>query len=102
MQIIKANTVFSRGLGLMFRKPLKYNQALLIELEKETIAPIHMLFVFQSIDALWLNKNKQVVYKKENIPTFKLWINPKKPAKYILELKAGKAKHIKIGTTLRI
>lgn len=100
-KLLAKEVILSNGFGLMFEKQLKENQALLIELKTESKlnAAIHMLFVFQSIDVLWLNKGK-VVDKRTNIKPFTPLIIPKKPAKYILELKATKSKNINIGDKL--
>ena len=74
-------SIFSRTMGLMFSKP----RPLIFIFEKEKIIPLHMLFVFYPIDALFLDKNKIVVEIKEKFMPFTLY-NPKKKSKYILEL----------------
>ena len=59
-----------------------------------------MLFVFQSIDVVWLNKNKLVIDKKENVKPFNFLIKPKEEAYYVLELPLGKAKLFKLGNKI--
>ena len=95
--------IFSRTKGLMFRRPLKQGQAILLEANEESIleTTIHMLFVFFPIDVVWLNKDKKVVYKKANVKIFTPILAPKEPAKYVLELPKGSAKHIQVGDTLK-
>lgn len=96
------NSFFSKAKGLMFTKPLKKRQAIVLEAKKEGISEttIHMLFVFYSIDIIWLNSNKEVVEIKESASPFIPWIAPKKAAKYIIELKKGAARQIKLGDNL--
>ncbi len=95
--------IFSRFEGLRFSKPLKEKQAIILEAEKESIREtmIDMLFVFFPIDVLWLDRKKKVVYIRRNVRPFTPLIIPKHPAKYIIELKKGKANNIKIGDTLK-
>lgn len=90
--------------GLMFSKPLRRGEALVLEADKEGIleTTIHMLFVFFCIDVLWLNKDKQVVDIKENVKAFTPWIMPCKEAKYIIELPKNTAKHINIGDRIEL
>jgi hypothetical protein len=72
----------SKGLGLMFSRKQK---PLILISRKEKIVPLHMLFVFYPIDVLFLNKNKIVLEKKENLRPFAFY-TPKNKAKYIIEL----------------
>lgn len=65
-------------------------------IETQQHSSIHMLFMKYPIDVIWINKGMEVVGLKEKIPplyflktrTWKIY-RPKKPAKYVLELKAG-------------
>ena len=100
-----ANSFFSRFFGLMFTFSKKN---LLLEFEKEGIfsSSIHMLFMFFSIDALWINSKMEIVdiqknikpFNPLNLSTWKIY-KPKKPAKYVLELGVEKIedKNIKEG-----
>ena len=85
-------SIFSRTRGLMFSKP----RPLIFVFEKEKIIPLHMLFVFYPIDALFLDKNKIVVEIKENFMPFTLY-SPKKKSKYILELPKDIIRETKAG-----
>jgi len=82
----------------MFRKELQKNQGLLIDLHKDTNAGIHMFFVNFPIDVIWLNSEKLVVATAEDVKPFTLK-NPKKFARYIIELPHGvlKAKPVSFG-----
>lgn len=85
--------------GLMFSKSLRKGGGLVLVADKEGIleTTIHMLFVFFSIDIIWLNSKKIVVDVKRAALPFTPLIYPKKIAKYILELPKGTAKNIEIG-----
>ena len=86
----------------MFSKSLKYNEALLIINNRESMIDsiAHMFFVFYPIAIIWLDSSKKVVDIKTRARPFTPFIKPKKPAKYILELPVGKAELIKIGDKL--
>jgi len=82
---------FSRFKGLMFSKRLKSNEGLFFN-----GSCIHMLFVFQSIDVVWL-KNNKVIDIKENVKPFSFLVKPKFKADSVVELPLGKAKLFKLG-----
>ncbi|MEM5832090.1 MAG: DUF192 domain-containing protein [Candidatus Aenigmatarchaeota archaeon] len=94
-----ANNYFKRLRGLMFRR--KIDKPLVIVLEKESRinSIIHSFFVFFKFDAVFLNSKNVVVDLKEDIMPFTLFILPKKPAKFVIELKKGeiRRRNIKIG-----
>jgi len=97
-----ATTPWSRLKGLMFENPASFNYALIFNLPSEgrASASIHMLFVFFPIDAVFLNKEKRVVDIARNLKPFTPGYAPKKPAKFLIELPAGKAKAIALGDEL--
>lgn len=97
-----AKTAFALMKGLMFSAPLQDGEGLLLIREKEGIfqSSIHMLFVFYSIDMLWLDKRKRIVDKRENVKPFTLFVKPRKKAMYILELPQGASKVVNIGDVL--
>lgn len=84
----------------MFRS-LKKGRGLVLVVEKESIlhSSIHMLFVFYPIDVLWVDNTLKVVDKK-NLKPFQLWIQPKKAAKYVVELRAETTNNISVGDML--
>lgn len=97
-----AKTFFQKFLGLMFESRKNFNYGLVFFLHEESKinATIHMLFVFFPIDVVYLNKRKKAVDIVRNLKPFSLSCTPKKPAKYFIELPAGKAKNISIGNRL--
>lgn len=91
-----AENIFSKGFGLMFRT--KVNKPLIFPFKEEKIISLHMLFVFTSIDILYIDKNKKIVEIKENFKPFTFY-TPKNKSKYVIELAQGTVKNnsIKVG-----
>lgn len=91
--------IFSKSKGLRFAKPLRKGQAIILEAVKESTmeTTIDMFFVFFPIDVLWLNREKEVVDLKRSVKPFTPMVIPRKPAKYVIELKAGITNNIKLG-----
>ncbi len=94
------NTFFSKLNGLMFSK-LRFGDAVLLESRREGISntAIHMFFVFYSLDIVWLNSALEVVDIKKVYP-FTPYVAPKKPAKYVLEIKD--AGDLEVGDKIRV
>ncbi|MCS3923482.1 DUF192 domain-containing protein [Methanosalsum natronophilum] len=95
-----ADTLYKQIKGLMFRKNIDNDYALLFILEKEKFSSVHMLFVNFPIDVLFLDENKKIL----NISSIRPWIgfSYSSKTKYIIEMKAGEArkKRLEIGETL--
>jgi uncharacterized membrane protein (UPF0127 family) len=100
--MISKNAKFCNGIckfvGLMFARKLRNDDALILV----NASDIHMLFVFQSIDVVWLDKNKIVIDKKEDIKPFNISISPKFKAYYVIELPLGKAKLFKLKNKVNL
>ena len=89
-------SVLKKLRGLMFSFKPK-NDGLLFVFGKEGVVSIHMLFVFFSIDIVYVNKEKKIVEIKRRVKPFTFFVLGKK-AKYILEVKD--AKSLKVGEQL--
>lgn len=89
-------SMFAKARGLMFSKI----KPLLIANRHEFVISIHMFFVFNPIDALWLNKNLEIVYIKRKLKPFTPLVVPPVQAKYVLELPVGLANSLKKGDKL--
>jgi len=91
------SSTLGRAKGLMFRK--KFNGAIVLALPRSTRinASIHTFFMRFPIDVLFLDEEKRVVDKSLNIKPWTINKTPKKAAKYVVELPAGKARDVKIG-----
>ncbi|MGC8649284.1 MAG: DUF192 domain-containing protein [Candidatus Micrarchaeia archaeon] len=94
-----ADTIIKKMLGLMYEKKMNNNEGMLFIFENETYAPIWMRNMLFPIDVLWLDKNMNVVEKKENLKPAKLFefktYGGKAKAKYIIELPSGLLKNLK-------
>lgn len=91
-RLLNCKSFGSKALGLMFRS--KVEIPLLFTFNKEKRHNLHMLFVFCSIDVLFLDKSKKVVDVKENFKPFTFY-TPRKPCQYIIEMAAGTIKKSK-------
>ncbi|MFP4403747.1 MAG: DUF192 domain-containing protein [Candidatus Woesearchaeota archaeon] len=92
---IKYNSILLKAIGLMFSK----KKDLLFFFKKEQIIPLHMFFVFFTIDVLFVDKNYKIVEIKKNFKPFSYY-KPKNPAKYIIEISKKKLKNTKINDLL--
>lgn len=81
-------TMWEQASGLMFRKKLD-NEAYVFIFPNERKIPLHMLFVFQKIDILWINEDKEIIDLKKNVMPFNLAVYHKGKAKYVVEMPAG-------------
>jgi len=82
----RADTLFKRTFGLMFRWCIKNNYGLLFSLERQIECDVHMLFVLFDIDILFLDSSNTIV-KTE---TLKSWTGHSKCfCKTIIECKSG-------------
>lgn len=94
-----ARSFWGRFRGLMFERRAAFDYALVFELPRESKAgaAIHMLFVFFPIDVVYLNSKRRVVDVARMVRPFWGKSMPKKAAKYIVELPAGKARDLGEG-----
>jgi uncharacterized membrane protein (UPF0127 family) len=88
-----ADTVLKKTVGVMFRRSLPSGFAMIFDMGREmrgNIA-IHMVFVFVSIDVIYLDGKRTIVDIKHGL---RPWIGlavPKKAARYAIEMPAGAA-----------
>lgn len=79
--------------GLMFRESLPANSGMLFVCGSQAIRPVHMKNTYMSLDIIWINENKRVVFVKKNAKPASgehyEKIYPDKEASYILEVNAG-------------
>ena len=84
-----------QGFGLMFRRRL-VDEGWVFVFSKTARWDLTNLFVFQSIDAVWLDAN-QCVLAKKTIKPFALRIRGHAGTRFVLELPAGAASQLPIG-----
>lgn len=90
-----ANTFTKRLVGLLGKNKIEDNEALLLS----NCSSIHCLFMKFTIDAVYLSKDMEVLYK-ETIKPWKIGKIVKKTS-HILELHEGLAHNIKEGDILK-
>lgn len=90
LKLITADTIFARFRGLMAKRGLPDDHALLLT----QCNWIHSMFVFFSFDAVFLNREMTVVAIK-HIKPFSLSI-PVKHGCHVLEIKAGLSEQFNI------
>jgi len=87
-RIVRCDTFWKRGRGLMFRarSAVADGQVYLFVERRESIAQtaIHMFFCFFPISVLWLDAGKRVVDKALARP-FRPYYAPRRAAKYYVE-----------------
>ncbi|MDK2853498.1 MAG: uncharacterized protein PWQ92_392 [Thermococcaceae archaeon] len=82
-----ADTFFRRFKGLMLKPTIDYALVFILPAETRINASIHMFFMLQSIDVIFLNSSKEVVDLKRARP-WRVYV-PRESAKYIIEAPVG-------------
>lgn len=89
MRYIFARSIFSRVMGLMFKKD--FDDALVLVMPYTSrLNGIHTCFMRFPIDVYFLDEDCNTVDVKKNIKPWNVGVYPSKPAKYIVEVKSGK------------
>lgn len=105
-----ANTPEARQIGLMNKKSLPKDGGMIFIFPVSGIYPFWMKDTLISLDIIWLNSNKEVVYLYENANPFNNSLEamfntiiPPAVAKYTVELNAGEIKKtkLKIGQVVK-
>lgn len=84
LQVELANTWVKRFFGLMGRRPLAANQALLLE----PCTDIHTMWMRFPIDVIFLNRDNKVLRIRNDVRPFRFCMAPKGTYK-VLEMTAG-------------
>jgi uncharacterized membrane protein (UPF0127 family) len=93
-----ADTFFSQGMGLMFRRSISDEYALVLRFERQRRRDVHMLFVFMSIDVCWLCDG--IVQETK---TLRPWIgHASTVADTVIEFPAGTLDGITAGDRIEI
>lgn len=97
-KVVLCNNLFTQVRGLMFRSaPLGRREAYFFTIG----GPIHMAFVKFPIDVVWLDGSMEVVDVQRAEPGWNVYY-PRKMSSRIIELAAGAARGLKVGTRLRL
>jgi uncharacterized protein len=93
-----AETKQQQEKGLMFIESLPVNSGMLFIYKDEAPRSFYMKNTYIPLDIIWMDKEKKVVFIKENAEAAKLdvyeTIQPQEEAMYVLELNAGSADKI--------
>jgi uncharacterized membrane protein (UPF0127 family) len=98
-----AKTFFDRFKGLMFKKNIV--EGLILKIPKSKYrykSSIHMFFMRSALDILFID-DKNIIFEMVTISPWNIY-TPKKPAKYVIELKKGciEKKRIAINDEIEI
>ncbi len=82
-----ADNFLKRFKGLMFERGIDYALIFVLPVETRANASIHMFFMLEDIDVIWLDSSKRVADFK-NAKRMRIYV-PRKPAKYVIEGPTG-------------
>jgi uncharacterized membrane protein (UPF0127 family) len=99
--LVRCDTFWKRGRGLMFRRGLGEGEVYLFVEGRESVAQttIHMFFVFFPIAVVWLDGERRVVDKVLARP-FRPYYAPRAAAQYFLEGEPALLDRVEIGDEL--
>jgi uncharacterized membrane protein (UPF0127 family) len=97
-RIVRCDTFWKRGRGLMFRRTLAEDEVYLFVEGRESVAQtaIHMLFVFFPIAVVWLDGQKRVVDKILACP-WRPYYASRQPAQYFIEGLPALLERVSVG-----
>lgn len=97
-----ADTPQKRTLGLSGKERLEKNEGMLFIFDRPDLYQFWMKDMNFAIDIIWIDENKQIVGKTENInpETYPKTFGPPQKIKYVLETNPGLIKNEKIGSTV--
>ncbi len=100
-RVVRCDTFWRRGRGLMFRSPVGQEEVYLFFEGRESVtrASIHMFFVFFAIAVIWLDRDKRVVDKALARP-FRPYYAPSHPAMYYVEGHPSLLSNVSVGDQL--
>ncbi|WP_435098350.1 DUF192 domain-containing protein [Halarchaeum sp. P4] len=94
----RADSFVSRARGLMFRRSIPDDYALVFEFSGRAQRGVHMVFVPFDIDVLWL-----VDDEVQRVETLSAWTGrASAEAECFVELPAGAASDVRVGDTVRV
>lgn len=97
-EVDTADTLFSQMRGLMFRRSIPEDYALLFRFDEVGSRDVHMLFVPFPLDVLWVVDGE--VARKERLSA---WTGlARAEADLLIELPAGAAENVQVGDGISI
>lgn len=100
-RVVRCDTFWKRGRGLMFRPALGEDEAYLFIETRESVAQtaIHMFFVFFPIAVVWLDRECRIVDKVLARP-FRPYYASATPAQYFVEGHPSLLERVSVGDVL--
>jgi len=93
-----AASTLARARGLMFRRSVPKDYALVFEFDDAAVRDVHMLFVPFPIDAVWLVDDEVTHVKR-----LRSWLGlGRARADTLIELPAGAADDVAVGDTVHV
>lgn len=101
-KIVYHKGIWSQGTGLTFHRKIK-DEAHIFPFNKPRRVALTMFFVFFTIDAIFLDKNKKIIEIIQDFKPFSNY-NPKKEASFVIELPEHtiETRKLKIGDEILI
>jgi len=88
--------VFEKSRGLMLKRELKEDEALLFRFKRIGRYGFHMFFVFFPIDIVWLNDKMKIVEIHKNFKPFSYY-SPKCLANNVIEMRKGSISRLNLS-----
>jgi uncharacterized membrane protein (UPF0127 family) len=100
-RVVRCDTFWKRGRGLMFRSMPATDEVYLFVEGRESVAQtaIHMFFVFFAIGVIWLDRDRRVVDKALARP-FRPYYAPGRSAQYYVEGHPSLLEQVSVGDQL--
>jgi uncharacterized membrane protein (UPF0127 family) len=99
-----ANTTLKLLIGLMFKWDVPQDYAIVYDMKYDQPVFVHTLFCYHCLDAMFLDRDKNVIQIMRCIKPWSFRIEPSKPARYFVETLAGEVKRhsIHVGDKVSI
>lgn len=98
-----ADNEYETATGLMYRSSMEPDQGMLFIFEEAEMRSFYMKNTEIPLDIIFINENKRIVSIQKNAQPFnQTGLSSKFPAKYVLEVNAGKADEwaLKVGDVI--
>ncbi len=97
-----ADTPFKIMVGLMFRREIPKDYAMVFDLKRDRRIWVDTLFCSQSLDAVFLDRDKKVIQIMQGLKPWRILTKPSIPARYFVETLAGEVERHDIHISDRV
>jgi uncharacterized membrane protein (UPF0127 family) len=84
-----ADTLIRQAIGLMFRKQILPDYAMVFDMGREQHVTIHMMFVSFPIDVAFLDRDRKIINMRRRLNPWTGLATARNPARYVIEMPAG-------------